>query len=113
MVSDHGHDLDGVLSHPVRLFIVACLVDGQWRGSAEIRAEIETTVTTLSAHLSRLRRAGYVETVRQGSSAQWRLTTLGCDRLDEHVATLLAVATRAGRILASYPAPRRHGSRGA
>jgi DNA-binding transcriptional ArsR family regulator len=99
-VSAYVEGLDPVLLHGVRLFIVTLLVEMRWREYVVIRDALGLTAEELSSQLAKLRRAGLVETRRQGRRTSVRLTPLGCERLTDHLAALQAIVRKAGEILA-------------
>ncbi|MCU1687734.1 MAG: transcriptional regulator [Amycolatopsis sp.] len=97
-------DLDRVLLHPDRLFIASLLAGMEWCESAEIQNTVGMTSAGISPHLAQLRRAGYVETRREGLSSQSRITLLGCERFANHLAALASVVSRAAEIISSRAA---------
>ena len=93
--------LDPLLVHAIRLFIVTLLVDGQWRDFATIRTDLGVAAAGLPSQLTKLREADCVESRWDGSRTLVRLTPLGCERLTEHLAVLHSIVATAGRIVAS------------
>jgi predicted transcriptional regulator len=100
-IPTYYHQLDPVLSHPTRLFIVTLLVEMQWCEFEAIRDSLEMGAAPLSCHLAKLHQQGYIESHGEWRTSQWRLTPLGRERLAGHLDELRAAVTRAGEALAS------------
>jgi predicted transcriptional regulator len=100
-VSACDEELDPLLVHAVRLFVVTLLVDMRWRDFATIRDELGVAAASLPSQLTKLRDAGYVESRWEAPQTLVRLTPLGCERLTDHLAALQAIVTKAGQIIAS------------
>jgi ArsR family transcriptional regulator len=60
------------LSHPVRLFLVRQLVDGE-RCVCELSAPTRLDVSTISRHLSYLKQVGVLEDEKRGQQVYYRL----------------------------------------
>ena len=77
-------DLFKVLGHPARVRIIELLRDGE-RNVGELQVALDLDPSGTSQHLSALRKAGLVETRRDGTSVYYRLR-------DPRALQLLAVA---------------------
>lgn len=90
--SIHGlkADLFKVLGHPVRVRIIDLLREGE-RKVGDLQTALELDTSGTSQHLGALRRAGLVETRRQGTTIYYRLR-------DPRMLQLLAVA---GQVLSA------------
>jgi DNA-binding MarR family transcriptional regulator len=86
------HDLDSLLTNPVRLSIVAILAEVERAEFALVRDAVEVTDPMLSKQAALLEEAGYVE-VEKGRAGRrtrtWlRLTGLGHEVYGRHVRAL-------------------------
>jgi len=77
-------DLLKTLSHPARLMIVCCLVEGEY-SVGELEEKNDVHQPHLSQHLTVLRSSGIVETRRDGKQIFYRLTE---DKAAQLVASL-------------------------
>ncbi|MEV6904215.1 transcriptional regulator [Amycolatopsis sp. NPDC051372] len=94
--------IDPVLVPPVRMLIVATLVDQQWHEFAALRASLRLSPPVLSKQLTTLRAAGYLDTrpSSDGRRSSWRITDCGIDQLAMHLASwerLMSLASSAVR----------------
>ncbi|WP_239071875.1 transcriptional regulator [Amycolatopsis sp. SID8362] len=92
-------ELDPLLLLPVRLFIACLLADMRWRDDVTVQGVLRLSERKFAPHVERLRAAGYVETLTKGRRVELRLTTLGLDRLTEHVKALDKVASMAAELV--------------
>jgi DNA-binding MarR family transcriptional regulator len=92
------HDLDDLLTNPVRLSIVAALADVQRAEFALVRDSVEITDAVLSKQVALLEAAGYVgvDKGRVGRRPRtWlHLTDDGQAAYRRHLAALRAIAGR-------------------
>ncbi|HET8591341.1 MAG TPA: metalloregulator ArsR/SmtB family transcription factor [Nakamurella sp.] len=79
-------DFFRTLGHPARIRILELLVEGE-RSVAELMPEVGLEASHLSQQLGVLRRAGVVESHKQGNTVIYRLAT-------PDIADLMAVARR-------------------
>lgn len=79
-------ELFRTLGHPVRIRVLELLQDGP-RAVRHLLAEIEVEASNLSQQLAVLRRAGLVESTREGAATMYALST-------PDVADLLAAGRR-------------------
>jgi DNA-binding MarR family transcriptional regulator len=101
-ISSFGQDLDPVLIAPARLFIVSLLAEMRWCEFGFVRASLGVTPAALTNQLTKLRKAGYVETHRKGGRRTWvRLTPEGCDQLTNHLEALQTVVSKAAELVAA------------
>lgn len=94
-------ELDPLLLLPVRLFVACLLSDMRWYEDVTVRSVLCLSERRLIPHIEQLRGAGYLQTRPEGSRTSLRLTSLGLDRLTEHVTALQAVARAASELLAA------------
>lgn len=92
-------ELDPLLLLPVRLFIACLLADMRWCEDVAVQGVLRLSEREFVPHVERLRAAGYLETRTEGRRVRLRLTTLGLDRLTEHVKALDRVANTAAEIV--------------
>ncbi len=95
------HRLDDLLTHAVRLSIVAALAGVDRAEFALVRDSVEISDSVLSKQVAVLEEAGYVD-VEKGRVGRrprtWlRLTDAGRSTLAQHVAALQDIAGGAGR----------------
>ncbi|MFI5586344.1 transcriptional regulator [Amycolatopsis sp. NPDC051758] len=105
-------DLDPLLLQPVRLFIACLLADTRWHEQREIQGALGLPTPDLELHVRFLRASGYVHS--RGDERPWtelRLTTLGLNRLMDHIVALKAVATTAAELVAGRRDRSAHHSR--
>lgn len=90
------HDLDDLLTHPVRLSIVAALADIERAEFALVRDSLQVTDSMLSKQVAQLEQADYVgvDKGRVGrQSRTWlRLTPNGDAAYRRHARALYAIA---------------------
>lgn len=60
------------LSHPQRLLVLCCLVDGE-KSVAELRGELDVEQVPMSQQLMRLRADGLVEARREGTTVYYSI----------------------------------------
>lgn len=60
------------LSHPQRLLVLCCLVDGE-KSVAELREELDVEQVPMSQQLMRLRADGLVEARREGTTVYYSI----------------------------------------
>ncbi|MFF4599455.1 transcriptional regulator [Amycolatopsis sp. NPDC001319] len=97
--------IDPVLVPPVRLLIMAMLVDQQWHEFSALRASLRLSPQVLSKQLATLRTAGYLDTrpSSDGRRSSWQIADHGLDRLAmhltgwEHLTALASSAVRSAR----------------
>jgi hypothetical protein len=94
-------DLDPLLLLPIRLFVVCLLADTRWREALGVRGALHLSERSFAPHVEHLRAAGYVKTQTEGRRTKLRLTSLGLDRLTEHVTALQRVASIAAELVAA------------
>ncbi|MEU5261996.1 MarR family transcriptional regulator [Amycolatopsis sp. NPDC021455] len=94
-------EVDPLLLLPVRLFIACLLADMRWCEDVAVRGALHLDGRGFAPHVESLRAAGYLDTRTEGRRAKLRLTTLGLDRLAEHVTALQAVACTAAELVAA------------
>lgn len=91
------HDLDDLLTHPVRLSIVAALVDVERAGFALVRDSVEVSDSMLSKQVAQLEQVGYVDVdkgrVGRQSRTWLRITSSGQAAYRRHVRALLSIAS--------------------
>lgn len=80
-------DFFKTLAHPVRIRVLELLVDGE-KSVSELREAVGTEQSHLSQQLGILRRAGLVESRREGPSVYYSLTD---DRVQELLGTARAM----------------------
>lgn len=97
-------DLDPLLLLPVRLFVACLLADMRWCEDVAVRSALSLSRQSLAQHAASLRAAGYLETRTVGCRSQLRLSTLGLDRLTEHVTALQTIARTAAELVAAQRA---------
>ncbi|MEV4143646.1 MarR family transcriptional regulator [Amycolatopsis sp. NPDC049691] len=97
-------ELDPLLLLPVRLFIACLVADMRWCEDAAVQGVLGLSERKFAPHVERLRVSGYLETRADGRRAKLRLTTLGLDRLTEHVTALDRVAATAAELVAAQRA---------
>jgi len=90
------HELDSLLTNPVRLSIVAALVDVERAEFALVRDSVEVTDSMLSKQAAQLEEAGYlqIDKGRVGRRPRtWlQLTADGVEVYRRHVRALQAIA---------------------
>lgn len=79
-----------VLGHPARVRILELLMDGE-RSVGSLQAELDLDSGGTSQHLSIMRRAGLVESRREGTSVYYRVPD---ERVFDLLATARAIITR-------------------
>jgi DNA-binding MarR family transcriptional regulator len=93
------HDLDDLLTHPVRLSIVAALADVERAEFALVRDTVEVTDPMLSKQVALLEAAGYLGVTKGRVGRRYRtwlnLTSDGHAAYRRHLAALRAIAGRA------------------
>lgn len=99
VVSTFQRELDPLLLLPVRLFVACLLADTHWCEDVAIRGALHLTERTFAPHVECLHAAGYLETRTERRRTKLRLTTLGLDRLTEHVTALQRVASTAATLV--------------
>ena len=77
-------ELFKTLAHPVRVRALEQLIDGE-RSVTELAAHIEVELSHLSQQLAVLRRAGIVETRRDGTTVYYSVK-------DHHITEIFAIA---------------------
>ncbi|MEU4248961.1 MarR family transcriptional regulator [Amycolatopsis sp. NPDC026612] len=97
-------ELDPLLLLPVRLFVACLLADMRWCEDVAVRGALRLSGRSFAQHVESLRAAGYLETRTEGRPTKLRLTTLGLDRLTEHVTALQTVARTAAELVAAQRA---------
>ncbi|WP_432850848.1 transcriptional regulator [Amycolatopsis sp. CA-161197] len=105
-VEGFADGIDPVLVPPVRLLIMAILVDQQWHEFSALHASLRLSPPVLSKQLTTLRTAGYLDTrpSSDGRRSSWRITDHGLDQLSmhltgwEHLMALASAAVRSARI---------------
>jgi DNA-binding transcriptional ArsR family regulator len=65
--------LAAAIAEPARARMLCCLMDGHARTATELAAVAEVAASTASAHLTRLREQGLVESTAQGKHRYFRL----------------------------------------
>jgi len=92
------HDLDSLLTNPVRLSIVAALVDVERAEFALVRDSVEVTDSMLSKQVAQLEDAGYVQVEKGRVGRQSRtwlaVTPDGAAVYRRHVRALQLIAQR-------------------
>jgi hypothetical protein len=99
-------ELDPLLLLPIRLFVVCLLADARWCEDVAVRDAMHVTEHSFAPHVARLHAAGYLEIRAEGRRTKLRLTTLGLDRLTEHVTALQRVASTAAELVAAHSVAR-------
>lgn len=97
-------ELDPLLLLPVQLFMACLLSDMRWCEDAAVQGVLRLSERKFAPHVERLRVAGYLETRTDGHRVKLRLTTLGLDRLTQHVTALDRVAGTAAELVAAQRA---------
>ncbi len=94
---------DELIHAPTRLSIVALLAAAEWAEFRFIRDQIQLTDSALSKQLTTLEEAGYVEIrkafVGKRPRTSARLTPVGREAFDRHVAALQEIVAKAGATL--------------
>lgn len=95
--------IDPAFVPPVRLLIAATLADQQWHEFGALRESLGLSPAVLSKQLATLRKAGHVEArqATDGRRSSWRLSDVGAERLNEHVAALGLVVASVRKIVAA------------
>ena len=90
------HELDNLLNHPVRLSIVASLVQVDLAEFALVRETVEISEPMLSKQVALLEDAGYVDVTKGRVARRTRtwlgLTAEGRAAFERHVRALQAIA---------------------
>lgn len=90
------HDLDSLLTHAVRLSIVAAVADVESAEFAAVRDSVEISDAMLSKQVALLEDAGYVRVEKRRVGRQARtwlgLSAAGTAAYHRHVAALRAIA---------------------
>lgn len=97
-------ELDPLLLLPVRLFIACVLADMRWCEDVTVQGVLGLNERKFAPHVERLCVAGYLESQTEGRRVKLRLTTLGLDRLTEHVKVVNRVASTAAELVAAQRA---------
>ncbi|MFD1366144.1 ArsR/SmtB family transcription factor [Actinoplanes sichuanensis] len=99
-------ELFRTLGHPVRIRVLELLQDGP-RKVRDLLSEIEVEASNLSQQLAVLRRAGLVESTREGAATRYALSTPDvADLLAAGRRILGAVLTDRGDLLVQLQADR-------
>ncbi len=99
---------DELIHAPTRLAIVSLLAAAQWADFKYIRDELGLSDSALSKQLSTLESAGYVEIhkrfVGKRPRTSARLSTVGRQAFEQHVAALQQIMARSRRDASAPPA---------
>ncbi|GID29507.1 ArsR/SmtB family transcription factor [Paractinoplanes brasiliensis] len=102
-------ELFRTLGHPVRIRVLELLQDGP-KLVRDLLAEIDVEASNLSQQLAVLRRAGLVESTREGAATRYALSTPDvADLLAAGRRILGTVLTNGGDLLVQLQADRRDG----
>jgi DNA-binding MarR family transcriptional regulator len=104
-LSHPRHELDDLLSHPVRFSVVALLAAAQQAEFSFVRDNVEVTDSVLSKQMSALEQGGYVK-VKKGFVGKrprtWlSLTRQGRQKFERHLGALREIAAGNGISVAS------------
>jgi DNA-binding MarR family transcriptional regulator len=99
------HDLDDLLSHPVRYSIMALLAAAERAEFAFVRDHVEVSDSVLSKQMTALQEAGYLKVhkgyVKNRPRTWLSLTRQGRQRFERHLAALREIAAGSSISVAS------------
>jgi DNA-binding MarR family transcriptional regulator len=108
-LSHPRHELDDLLSHPVRFSIVALLAAADRAEFGFIRDQVEVSDSVMSKQMSALEDAGYVKVHKgyvENRPRTWiSLTSLGRRTFERHLDALREIAAGNVQRRAAMPAP--------
>lgn len=99
-MSHPRHELDDLMSHPVRFSIVAMLAPAERAEFGFVRDHVEVSDSVLSKQMTALQEAGYVKVHKgyvENRPRTWlSLSRQGRQRFEQHLAALREIAAGNG-----------------